>query len=264
MNTDAPRPVRAPRRPDPGVKLPDERQKPFVPPGYMASDELVELTGKSQFKDAWTDAMQASAAAAATAARLATQVHLDRAKIAARGSHSRPSSEVAERHREDAAKAAATARQVARPANAMRRQVITALRTVLCVGDIPAVIKTARGELVEIPPHVWQGDGAIPALETGAVAGGQVLFARAEAEAWLARGDELSTPATPATAKEKARGWFRAEVARGNKCRTRDDYCAGMVQQFDISDRCAGRIWDAEAPETWKRKGWRLGKKTPH
>ena len=239
----------------------------FVPPGYMSVGELLRLASQAILKEKWLEPIE----------------FVDRARRRRDAEHPRGFLKF---HRE-LRRAGGDPRsqseffwvsETMQQRTARQRALLDRLRLPLLTGAIPAAIKLETGQLVEIPAYFWQSDGAFRAFAKeeatvddghGLQRQGRVLFKAAEVEEWLARLDRPPPAATPDTARAAtpeaaARAWFLAETGSGTKRFTRDMYCAGMVQQFDISDRCAGRIWDAEAPETWKRKGWRLGKKTPH
>jgi hypothetical protein len=135
------------------------------------------------------------------------------------------------------------------------------LRLALCTGAIPSALKLPTGQLVEVPAYFWQSSGAIPAFifeeatvdhGHGVQYRGRVLVQLAEAEDWIASLNRAPATATP---EAKARDWFLAEVGSGKKRFTRDEYRAEMVRRCDISNRAAGRIWDEDAPEDWKKRG---------
>jgi hypothetical protein len=154
---------------------------------------------------------------------------------------------------------------------ARQRVLFDRLRLPLLTGAIPATIKLATGQLVEVPAYFWQSDGAFRAFAKqeatvedghGLQRRGRVLFKRAEAEQWLASLDRPPPAATAdttpaATPEAAARAWFLAETGSGKKRFIRAKYCAEMVKQFGVSMRAARRIWESAAPEACKRRGRR-------
>ena len=222
----------------------------FVPPGYMAVGKLLQLASQAILKEEWLEPMEFVARAdrrrAAERARGLFRAH---GELRRAGGDPRTQSEFTA--------LSETMQQWA----ARQRVLFDRLRLPLLTGTIPAAIKLATGQLVEIPPYFWQSDGAFRAFYNqeatvddghGVRCRGRVLFKLAEVKEWLAN---LSQPPATATPEAKARDWFLAEVGSGKKRFTRDEYRAEMVRRCGISNRAAGRIWDEEAPEDWKKRG---------
>ena len=238
----------------------------FVPPGWMPRTELVKRTGKALFKDKWLGAVLTTVELLQANPELRAMLVPDRRDAVRRASGGYP------------AKPHVVSQELFKLLDAqkaeepmktdMHNQVVAALREPLSSGVIPSVVMTPEGSIVDIPPQFWQGDRATRAFDTEeatAYSGrtympgvfkqvdtGRVLFKRAEAEAWLRNLD--ATPTTIA-AETRAKEWFQADVKRGEKRYTRSGYCEEMVRQFGISERGARRIWDAAAPDPWKKPG---------
>jgi hypothetical protein len=229
----------------------------FVPPGYMAVGELLQLASQAILKEEWLEPIEFVARAdrrrAAERPRGFFKAHRELRRA---GGDSRI-------HPEFTALSETMQEWVAR-----RRVLFDRLRLPLLTGAIPAAIKLATGQLVEVPAYFWQSDGAFRAFAKqeaavddghGLQRQGHVLFKRTEAEEWLAGldGPPAAMPGAMATATPEAmaRDWFLAEVRSGEKRFGRDEYLAEMMRECGVSKRVAYRIWANEAPESWKKPG---------
>jgi hypothetical protein len=155
----------------------------FVPPGYMTLGDLVERTGQALFKDEWLGA-------AAVAAELA---HRQEVADLVQLSRSRPYGRLVPSLGEIATMASARRDENQR----MREQyghVIATLRVALCDDALRGGQLLLSGQIEKAPPWFWRGRAAeavflseTPWVNLEPEPQGDLLFLRAEAEAWLAK-----------------------------------------------------------------------------